>query len=297
MTSVIRSRKPVTSASEIDMNPSRRRFLIGAAIIGTGFIFWKAGDQRPSTRSSCACTSLLAETIPLPLSVVSNTPAVTGDTAVPPMDGFFPEWAEHAAFNKPVRVYDTESAVGRLTTQPKEIALKDLARMHGHLCDGLVISYVELKAALLRLFPDGVVDRTDLRVVSKNGPCWMDAAAWLTGARINFQTMRVDASVGDGFIIQKISSGETWEVRLKPGIFPEPQAKLESHIRELRAAGQPVDPADVDRFEAMANELSRRLLDTPPDELLILTARSGYRFQFNDLYGGRGDIINRDLHR
>jgi hypothetical protein len=47
-----------------------------------------------------------------------------------------------------------------------------------------------------------VVDRTDLRVVSKNGPCWVDAACWLTGARINFQTLRVDASVGDGFIVQ-----------------------------------------------------------------------------------------------
>ncbi len=239
----------------------------------------------------------MAETVTLPQSVGSNTPALTGDAGVPPMDGFFPEWAEHASFNQPVRVLDTESAVGRLSTRPKEIALKDLARMHGHLCDGLVISFVELKAALLRLFPNGVVDRTDLRVVSKNGPCWVDTAAWLTGARINFQTLRVDASVGDGFIIQKISTGETWEVRLKPGVFPKAQAKLENHIRELRAAGQAVDPADVDRFETMANDLIRHLLNTPPAELLVLTARPGYRFQFNDLYGGRGDIINRDLRQ
>ncbi|MEI6675164.1 MAG: formylmethanofuran dehydrogenase subunit E family protein [Verrucomicrobiota bacterium] len=279
------------------MNPSCRSFLIGAAVIGAGLIIWKAGDERLSTRSSCACTSLVAEVIPLPQSAESNTPAVTSDADVPLMDGFFPEWAEHAPFNQAVRVLDTESAVGRLATQPKEITLKDLARMHGHLCDGLVISFVELKAALLQLFPNGVVDRTDLRVVSKNGPCWMDTAAWLTGARINFQTLRVDASVGDGFIIQKISTGETWEVRLKPGVFPEPQAKLENHIRELRAAGQPVNPADVDRFEAMANDLIRHLLNTPPAELLVLTARPGYRFQFNDLYGGRGDIINRDLRQ
>ena len=41
--------------------------------------------------------------------------------------------------------------------------------------------------------------------------------------------------------------------------------------------------------------LIRRLLNTPPVELLSLTERPAYRFQFNDLYGGRGDIINRDL--
>ena len=218
----------------------------------------------------------MAETITLPQPAGSNKPAITGESGAPLPDGFFPEWAEHAPFNQPVRVLDTESAVGRLSTQPKEIALKDLARMHGHLCDGLVISFVELKAVLLRLFPNGVVDRTDLRVVSKNGPCWVDSATWLTGARINFQT---------------------GEVRLKPGVFPEPHAKLENHIRELRAAGQAVNPADVDRFEAMANDLIRHLLNTPPAELLVLTARPGYRFQFNDLYGGRGDIINRDLRQ
>lgn len=66
-------------------------------------------------------------------------------------------------------------------------------------------------------------------------------------------------------------------------------------FRERRAAAQPVSPADVDRFEAMANDLIRHLLNTPPDDLLVLTPRPGYRFQFNDLYGGRGDIINRDL--
>lgn len=260
------------------MKPSRHNSLFGALIV-----------------VAAACGAGFAAPGPLPLAAEPSTPAAVGD--IPAADGFFPEWARNAKFNQPIRVRDTESAVGRLSAQPKGISLQDLARMHGHLCDGLVISYVELKAVLNRLFPDGVVDRTDLRVVSKNGPCWVDTACWLTGARINFQTLRVDASVGDGFIVQKISTGEAWEVRLKPGVFPEPQAALENRIREQRAAGQAVDPAEVDRFEAMANELIRRLLNTPPDELLVVTPRPGYRFQFTDLYGGRGDIINRDLRQ
>jgi formylmethanofuran dehydrogenase subunit E len=278
------------------MKPGWRPLLIGAAVIAAAMVLSVREGRRPA-QAGGACCPLLAGLDGLALSSSTGAPVPDGKTNLSPADWFFPEWAAQAKFNQPERVRDTDSAVGRLSTRTKEIGLKDLARMHGHLCDGLVISFVQLKAALHRLFPDGVVDRTDLRVVSKNGPCWVDTAGWLTGARINFQTLRVDASIGDGFIVQRISTGDAWEVRLRPGVFPEPQAALENHIRELRAAGQSVNPGEVDRFEAMANELIRHLLNTSPDDLLVLTPRPGYRFQFNDLYGGRGDIINRDLHQ
>lgn len=276
------------------MKLDRRNLVIGAVVLGAA-VLWSAQQRRRNAQTGGACCPLLSGLAVPALAPGTNVSIPNGKTNQPPPDWFSPKWVAQTRFNQPVRVRDTDSAVGRLSAHAKEIGLPDLARMHGHLCDGLVISFVELKSALNRLFPDGVVDRTDLRVVSKNGPCWVDAAAWLTGARINFQTLRVDATVGDGFIVQRISTGETWEVRLKPGIFPEAQATLENHIREVRAAGQPANPADVDRFEAMANELIRRLLNTPPEDLLVLTPRPGYRFQFNDLCGGRGDIINRDL--
>jgi hypothetical protein len=40
--------------------------------------------------------------------------------------------------------------------------------MHGHLCDGLVIAFVQIKAVAAKLFPDGVVDRTDLRAEDRS---------------------------------------------------------------------------------------------------------------------------------
>ncbi|MCF7674860.1 MAG: formylmethanofuran dehydrogenase subunit E family protein [Akkermansiaceae bacterium] len=277
------------------MKPNRGNILIGVVVFAAlAILHDRLGPQKISA-GGAPCCAPFASAATLPPGTEPPKDGGGDENLVRPADDFFPEWANSAEFNQPVLVRDTQSALGRLSASPKEISLKDLARMHGHLCDGLVISFVELKAALLRLFPDGVVDRTDLRIVSKNGPCWMDAAAWLTGARINFQTLRVDSAVGDGFIVQKISTNEAWEVRLKPGVFPEALAALEKRIRDLRANGQPVDPADVDRFEAMANDLIRHLLNTPPDVLLVLAPRPGYRFQFNDLYGGRGDIINRDL--
>ena len=212
-------------------------------------------------------------------------------------DWFYPEWAANAPYNKPIVVKDTDSALGRYNQKTKEIGLKDLARLHGHMCDGLVIAFVEIKGVFENLFPDGMVDRTDLCAVSKNGPCWADTAALMTGARINFKTLRIDASIGDGFIIQRISTGEAYKVHLKTGVFPEEQAVLENKIRSLRAQGKPVTAEDIDQVEKMGDELSLKLLTTPPDKLLNIEKLEGYKFQFADLFGMRGDIINKDMPR
>ncbi|RLA14389.1 MAG: hypothetical protein DRQ59_03270 [Gammaproteobacteria bacterium] len=212
-------------------------------------------------------------------------------------DWFYPEWAVNAKYNKPFYVRDTDSALGRYNIQTKAISLKDLALLHGHLCDGLVIAYVAIRTVFNRLFPDGVVDRTDLRVVSKNGPCWIDAAALMTGARINFKSLRVDASMGEGFILQKCSTGVAYRVRLKAAVFPEDQAELENEIRAARRAGKPVSAVKIDRIEAMHDALSLKMLTTDPDQLFDIEQLENYTFNFNDLYGERGDVINKDMPR
>jgi len=212
-------------------------------------------------------------------------------------DWFFPEWAIQAKFNHPIRVLDTDSALGRYSLKTKEVGLKDFVRFHGHLCDGMVIGYVEIKEALTRLFPDGVTDRTDLRVVSQNGPCWVDVAAYMTGARINFQTLRIDNSVGNGFIIQRISTGETYSIHLKPGVFPKNQADLEARIRRMRAEGIAVADKDIDRVEKLADSLSAKLLNMPPSTLLNIKPLKNYRFAATDLFANRGDVINKNMPR
>ncbi len=212
---------------------------------------------------------------------------------------FYPAWAGRAIYNEPLWVRDTDGAIGRLSLHPKRLALEDLARMHGHLCDGLVVAWVELHAALGRLFPDGVVDRTDLRVASKNGPCWADAAAWMTGARVNHGTLVLDNAVGDGFLVQRVSTGATVRVALVPGVYPPALATVERSIRERRSRGEIVGAADIDRFETEAAEFSRRLLNTPP-ELAVSLSRmpsdSLPRTSRNPV-APRSDIINRDQPR
>lgn len=212
-------------------------------------------------------------------------------------DWFYPEWASKAMNSKPIFVLDTDSSLGRYSLKTKEIGLKDLARIHGHMCDGLVVAFVQIKAVLEKLFPNGVVDRTDLRAVSKNGPCWVDAVAFMTGARINFQTLRIDNSIGDGFIIQKISTGEGYKVHLKKGVFPKELAELEGKIRQLRAKGEPVTAADINQVEKMQDALSLRVLTTPPSELLDIEPIPSYKFVPTDFFGQRGDIINKSMPR
>ncbi len=208
---------------------------------------------------------------------------------------FYPAWAAQARYLQPLMVLDTDSALGRRYLYPKRITLKDVARMHGHLCDGLVTAWVELSAALRVLFPDGVVDRTDVRVVSKNAPCWADAGAWVTGARINQGTLMLDNSVGDGFVVQRISTGNAMRVSLRAGAYPAQLAALEQSIRFRRAHGEAVAPQEIDRFERDANEYSRKLLNTPPDREITLERLADYHFpdHSQNPLAPRSDTINR----
>ena len=54
---------------------------------------------------------------------------------------------------------------------------------------------------------------------------------------------------------------------------------------------------DIDEIEAMHDALSRKLLSTSPEQLLDIEALDGYRFEFSDLFGERGDIINKHMPR
>ncbi len=71
----------------------------------------------------------------------------------------------------------------------------------------------------------------------------------LTGARINFGTLSIDKSAGNGFIVQKISTDETYQVKLKDGIFPEDLAKLETKIKADAKAGKKVADDDIKKLE------------------------------------------------
>ncbi len=145
-----------------------------------------------------------------------ETPAQTGDNGV---SWYWPVWVAEADLPT-FRVRDTESSHGRCARETKTILVKDLVKFHGHACDGLFRGVLALSLALDALFSDGIVDRTDLRVLSRNSPCLGDVAAYLTGGRVRFDTQDVRNEPGVWFVVQRITTGETVRVTENPDIYP-----------------------------------------------------------------------------
>lgn len=104
-----------------------------------------------------------------------------------------------------LKVVDTDFSKGRLGLE-HELNLTDLEKFHGHLCDGLVVGFLGLKEGLNVLYPDGIVDRTNTRIVSEASPCLTDAAVYLTGGRYQFNSFYVSNDIDGLYVVQRIDN-------------------------------------------------------------------------------------------
>jgi len=198
------------------------------------------------------------------------------------------DWVTNSKYAPEFEILDSESALGRYAPMTKTITLKDLVKFHGHACDGLVQAAAAIKLGLDELYPDGIIDRTDTRILSKNGPCFMDVSAYLTGGRINFGTLDVDGSLGASWIVQRISDGKAVKVSRRPGIFPEDLDKLEKKVKSGKAS-----PEEVTKTRDVAWDFSRNLLSRPLTESFSVEVMDNFSYP-KSVYGNvgkRGDII------
>ena len=187
---------------------------------------------------------------------------------------YAPKWLLNAPHAPVFEVRDTLHKYGRYADKTKAITLKDLIKFHGHLCGGLVEAAVALKAAFEVIFPDGVVDRTDLRVVSSNSACGGDTAAYLTGARTRFGAHYIDTSFkGGDFIVQQVSTGKTVRVRRNPAIYP---AEVKAQMKKIQSGK--FTSEDIDRFGTLQWGYARRLVQKPPAESFIVKEVSDYQW-------------------
>ncbi len=210
-------------------------------------------------------------------------------------DVFYEQYAKNL---KPLMVKDTDSAMGRYNLYAKSLSFKTLLRAHGHLCDGLVLAYVELSNTLPKLFDDGVIDRTDLRVVAKNSPCLVDTSSLMSGARINHKTLSLDNSLGGSFIVQRISTKQTYKVSLANTTFLKALKAKEKEIKTKLKHGKKVSPKDIDEVESLAFKAIKYMLKANPDKLLNIKELKNYKFKFNiDDIGSRSDIVNKNVSR
>ena len=204
---------------------------------------------------------------------------------------FAMDWVTNSKYSPEFEVLDTESALGRYAPMTKTITLKDLIKFHGHACDGLIQAAAAIKLALNELFPKGVVDRTDLRILSKNGPCFMDASAYLTGGRINFGTLDIDNNLGASWIVQRISDGSTVKVSRRSEVFPNDLAELEKKVKSGKAT-----PEEITKTRDLAWVFSKELLSRPLTESFAVEKLSSFKYPVSvyPKVGERGDVKHKN---
>lgn len=202
--------------------------------------------------------------------------------------------AQTAPYLPVFRVRDTESSHGRYAKGIKQIRGIDLVRFHGHPCDGLFRGMYAMSLALQSLFPDGVVDRTDLRFLSRNSPCLGDVGAYLTGGRVRFGTQDVRNRPGVWYIAQRVSTGKSVEVVEEEGFFPHEIMDMESRLPTL--SEQEKSEAVTTLKQMQEDWLRNSLFPSRPEEHYVVREID---FVWEDVpyvhKGTRTDVLYKDV--
>jgi len=189
-----------------------------------------------------------------------------------------------------VKVVDTDFSKGRLGLE-HELNLNDLEKFHGHLCDGLVVGFLGINEGLKVLYPEGIIDRTNTRIVSKSSPCLTDVAVYISGGRYQFNSFYVDNSIENGFyIIQRIDNGKTVVVNMNKGVAP---AKI-SELGRLAVKGE-LESCDLDKLKAMEDEFAKKLLSENPKDNFTVTEITNFEWDpilKNDFT--KTDVLNKN---
>lgn len=189
-----------------------------------------------------------------------------------------------------MKVNDTDFSKGRLGNV-QNIDIDDLVKFHGHLCDGLVVGQLAMQQALQKLYPDGLIDRTNTRVVSKPSPCLTDAAIYVAGGRYQYNTFYVSSDMDALFTVQRIDNGKAVTVKLKKGVKPQEIDRLGA----IAVKGT-LPACDLDKLKAMEDDFTVKLLSTDPGENFIV--KELIDFKWNPVLKAdylKTDILNKNL--
>jgi formylmethanofuran dehydrogenase subunit E len=187
-------------------------------------------------------------------------------------DWYFPAWLAEAPHAPRFAVRDTVNKYGRYAVETKNVTVKDLINFHGHFCGGLVEGAVALRVAFDRLFPDGVIDRTDLRIASSNSACGGDAAAYLTGARTRFGSHLIDPRLKESdFVVQRVSTGRSVRVVINDATYPH---DVRTQMKKIESGK--FEPADIDLFQDLQWAYAKKLVSRPAIESVDATDNPDY---------------------
>ena len=185
---------------------------------------------------------------------------------------YFPAWLAESPDTPVFEVRGTVNKYGRYADDIKTVTVKDLIKFHGHFCGGLVEAATSLKVAFAQLFPDGIVDRTDLRLASNNSACGGDVAAYLTGTRTRFGSHLIDPQLRESdFVVQRLSTGKTVRVVINAATYPK---EVRAQMKKIESGK--FEPADIDRFQDIQWDYARKMTSRPAIESVDLSVNPDY---------------------
>lgn len=192
------------------------------------------------------------------------------------------------SFGQTITVNDTDFSKGKLGNIQK-IKLKDVVKLHGHLCDGLVESFIALDLGLKKLYTDGVVDRTNTRIVSKSSPCLSDMAIYLTGGRSQYNTFYVDNTIDGFYVMQRIDNLKTILIKRKPNVKP-------AIIDELgnKAIKDELNECELEKLKILEDDYSKFLKKSKPEDLFEIIELSNFNWEPKSETYIKTDIINKN---
>jgi acetolactate decarboxylase len=168
----------------------------------------------------------------------------------------------------------------------QNIDLDDLVKFHGHLCDGLVVGQLALKQAMEVLYPTGIIDRKNIRIVSEPSPCLTDAAIYTTGGRYQFNTYYISDDMDGLFTVQRIDNLKAVMVKSNKGVKPGEIDKLGA----MAVKGE-LSACDLDNLKELEDNFTQKLLSTDPKENFTVTEISDFLWN-SDL---RNTYIKTDI--
>ena len=207
-------------------------------------------------------------------SAIAADGAPTGPASGNSPDWYYPEWLATAPHAPVFRVRDTVNKYGRYAGDTKAITLKDLIKYHGHFCGGLVEGAMALQVAFNRLFADGVIDRTDLRVASNNSACGADVADYLTGARTRFGSHLLDRTLGASeYVVERLSTKNSVRVSINQQTYP---VEVRALMKTIESGAY--EPADIDRFQELQWQYARVLVSQPAIDAVDIQDATSYQW-------------------
>ncbi|MFC2970537.1 formylmethanofuran dehydrogenase subunit E family protein [Acidimangrovimonas pyrenivorans] len=176
----------------------------------------------------------------------------------------------------------TRGTQGRYYPYTYPVTLKDMIKFHGHDCEGTIHAANNARIAFDILFPDGIIDRSVLWGISGTSPCWSDAVAFLTGARLQYGNLGYfkDSRYSHAILLYREDTGvavlATWKKGInnipgEPVMLPgaiDWQTKVDTEAvmklkADVKTAGGTPTPYQVDKLRYLQFAHVNDILEHP----------------------------------